>query len=215
MTYLQAVNKVLIRLREDEVSSVSETAYSKLIGEFVNDALRQVEDAWDWSALRTTLTATTQEDVFSYVLTGSGNRGKVLDVVNDTANFFMEYRAQNWFNNTYLNQNPISGKPRYYTYNGVDSNGDTQVDVYPKPDGVYDLRFNMVLRNKELTNDSDKILVPYNPVVHLAVALAARERGETGGQSVMEYLAISERALSDAIALDAQKHPEETIFYMG
>jgi len=42
MTYLDIVNKVLIRLREDEVSAVSQTAYSKLIGEFVNDALRQV-----------------------------------------------------------------------------------------------------------------------------------------------------------------------------
>ena len=59
MTYLELVNKVLIRLREDEVGSVNQTAYSKLVGEFVNDAARLVEDAWDWSALRTTLTVTT------------------------------------------------------------------------------------------------------------------------------------------------------------
>lgn len=215
MTYLQLVNKVLIRLRENEVTTVSESEYSKLIGEFVNDALRQVEDAWDWSALRTTLTATTQEDIFNYVLTGSGNRGKILDVVNDTANFFMEYKAQNWFNNTYLNQDPVSGKPRYYTFNGVDSNGDTQVDVYPKPDGVYSLRFNMVLRSSDLSEDADKVLVPTSPVIHLALALAVRERGESGAQSVAELLLTADRSLSDAIALDAAKHPEETIFYMG
>ena len=49
MTYLDAINRVLRRLREDEVSSVTSTAYSKLIGDYVNDAVRLVEDAWDWS----------------------------------------------------------------------------------------------------------------------------------------------------------------------
>jgi hypothetical protein len=58
MTYLQAVNKVLKRLRENTVNSVDETLYSRLVGEFVNDANRMVEDSWDWSALRTTVTQT-------------------------------------------------------------------------------------------------------------------------------------------------------------
>ena len=59
MTYLQAVNKVLKRLRENTVSSVDETLYSRLVGEFVNDANRMVEDAWDWSSLRETKVVTT------------------------------------------------------------------------------------------------------------------------------------------------------------
>ena len=45
MTYLQLVNSVLRRLREDEVTTVGQTSYSKLIGEFVNDAKRTVEDS--------------------------------------------------------------------------------------------------------------------------------------------------------------------------
>jgi hypothetical protein len=65
MTYLQLVNSVLRRLREDEVSSVSQNSYSKLIGEFVNDAKRSVEDAYDWTALRTTLTVTTDDTTFN------------------------------------------------------------------------------------------------------------------------------------------------------
>jgi len=48
MTYLEAVNKVLRRLREPEVGSVDETVYSKLIGEFVSDAKSLVENAWSW-----------------------------------------------------------------------------------------------------------------------------------------------------------------------
>ena len=64
-----------------------------MVGDFVNDAKRSVEDAWDWSALRTTLTITTTADVFNYVLTGSQNRIKALNVINDTANLFMQYQT--------------------------------------------------------------------------------------------------------------------------
>ena len=215
MTYLELVNKVLIRLREDEVSSVNESPYSKLVGEFVNDALRQIEDAWDWSALRSTITANTQEGIFNYILTGSGNNSKLLDVINDTSNYFVDYKTQSWFNDAYLNKDIPSDSPRYYTFNGVDDNGDTTVDVYPVPDGVYALRFNMVLRTKQLSADTDTIRIPHIPVVHLATALAVRERGESGAQSTPELMFSADRTLSDAIAMDAAKHPEETIFYVG
>ena len=213
MTYLDLVNNVLRRMREDEVSSVQSTTYSKMAGDFVNDAKKIVEAAWDWSALRTTLTITTTADIFNYVLTGSQNRIKALNVINDTDNIFMEYRPATWFDDKYLNQDPVSGSPEYYTYNGVDSSGDSQIDVYPKPDGVYTIRFNCIFRNDDLSADVDTLLIPSMPVIHLAIALLARERGETGGTSAPEYFGIADKYLSDAIALDAQKHPDETIWY--
>jgi hypothetical protein len=213
MTYLDVVNNVLRRMREEEVSSVSESTYSKMAGDFVNDAKKLVEAAWDWSALRTTLTITTSANIFNYVLVGSQNRIKALDVINDTSNFFMQYQPSSWFDDKYLNETPATGAPQYYTYNGIDSQGDSQIDVYPKPDGVYTLRFNCVLRNEDLTADTDQLLIPHMPVVHMAIALLARERGETGGTSTPEYFALADKYLSDAIALDAQKHPDETIWY--
>lgn len=213
MTYLNLVNNVLRRLRESEVTTVTENTYSKMVGDFINDAKQLVEDAWDWSALRTTLTATTTSGIFSYVLVGSQNKIKLLDVINDTSNNFMTYQTQHWFNDKYLNQDPVSGSPEYYTFNGVDSDGDTQVDLYPKPDGVYTLRFNCIQRNPNLSADTDETLIPSQPVIHMAVALLARERGETGGTSAAEYFSIADKYLSDAIALDAQKHPEEVIWY--
>ena len=212
MTYLELVNKVLVRLREDTVATVNQTAYSRLIGEFVNDAIRQVEDAWDWSALRTTLTVSTSSDIFNYVLTGSQNRVKILDVVNDTSNFFLTYKDQHWFNNTFLNTTPAKGSPFFYTFNGIDANGDTQVDLYPIPNGAYTLRFNVIQRTPEFTNDADELLVPHLPVIHMAVALATRERGESGGNMTPELFMSADRMLSDAIALDASKHPEELVF---
>jgi len=213
MTYLNIVNNVLRRMREEEVTSVSSTTYSKMVGDFVNDAKRMVEDAWDWSALRTTLTITTTEDVFNYTLTGSQNRIKALNVINDTANLFMEYKTATFFDEAYLISDPRKSAPTYYTYNGVDSDGDTQIDIYPTPDKAYTIRFNCVKRGADLSADDDVMNIPSMPVIHLAIALLARERGETGGTSAPEYFTIANQYLSDAIALDAQKHPEEVVFY--
>jgi len=64
----------------------------------------------------------------------------------------------------------------------------------------------------ELSNDSDKLKVPSNPVVQMAFAMALRERGETGGQSAAEQFAIADSILADAIAFDANKYQEDTTF---
>ncbi len=212
MTYLELVNAVLRRLRITEVGSVNETSYSAMIGDLVNDSKSMVEDAWDWSALRTTLVVTTSADVFNYALTGSQNSLKVMDVINDTSNNFMTYRPSTWMNNVFFNETPTTGSPAYYTFNGVDSNGDMLVDIYPIPTGVFSLRFNSIIREPDLSADTDRLLIPSRPVVQATVALAARERGETGGTSTAEYFAIADSFLSDAIALDANRHPEELIF---
>src|SRR6056300_1661438 len=212
MTYLQIVNKVLKRMREDTVATVEQNKYSALIGEFVNDAKGIVEDAWNWSALRTTLTVTTSSDVFNYALTGSGNRIHLLDVVNDTSNFFMKYRDAHWFNKTFLVDEPATGSPMYYSFNGIDVNGDTAVDLSPIPDAAYSLRFNCILRTPELEADTDTVAIPTLPIIHMAVALAVAERGESGGQSAAELLNIANKILNDAISLDAGKHPEELIY---
>ena len=77
---------------------------------------------------------------------------------------------------------------------------------------MYQLRFNVVLRTADFTEDTETLAVPSSPVVQVATALGARERGETGGTSAAELFALADRTLSDAIAIDAAKHPEEMIF---
>ena len=212
MTYLQVVNSVLRRLRENEVSSVSENSYSLLIGELVNDAKKTVENAWDWSALRTDITFNTSASDFTYSLTGAKDNSKVLDALNDTANTRVQYETPAQFRTFRKLGSASSGAPFYFTFNGFDSNSDTQIDVYPTPDGVYSLIFTVVLRPDSLSNDSDVLSVPSSPVVLGAAARAARERGETGGQSAAEYFNLAQVSLSDAIAFDAAKNPEELVF---
>jgi hypothetical protein len=219
MEYRDLVNKVMLRLREKPVSggilqgSENSGTYARLIGEFVNEAKSQVEAAWDWSALRNTLTLTTSADVFNYELNGTRNNFKVLDVLNDTSNFNMEYRDGEWFNQQFLTTTPQVGAPYYYNFNGVSADGDTQVDIYPIPDGVYSLRFNVTLRNLPLFNDTDELVIPSRPVILLATAMAIEERGEDGGQQSINAYAAAQSALADEIALDAARHPENTIWY--
>lgn len=211
-THKEMVNNVLVRLREREVDSVNENSYSKLISLFINDAKEFVESAWNWSVLRQTLTVVTQDGVFNYVLTDSGNNVAILDVVNLTSNTFLKYKDPHWFNNVFLNNTPVEGNPDYYVFNGVSVAGDTQVDLYPIPDGVYTIYFNVTMRSQELVADADTVRVPHLPVQALAYAMALEERGEDGGMSAVSAKALAQNFLSDAIALDANKHPEELIW---
>jgi len=212
MTYLEIVNNVLKRLRERTVSTVNENTYSELIGVLVNDAKEEVENAWNWSALRTTLTVTTVASTFNYELNGTQSNFRVLDVVNDTSNFFMDYRSSNDFNRFFLTSTSASGIPRYYSFNGTSSDGDTLVDIYPIPDAVYSLRFNVIDPQAELTTESDVLLVPSKPVQMLAYAKAIEERGEDGGASSSSAYATAQRVLNDAIAFESAKHPDEAIW---
>ena len=217
MTYLELVNAVMRRLRESEVSTVQGTgnsnSYARLIGDFVNESKAQVESAWDWSALRTTLTLTTTSGVFNYELNGTRNNFKVLDVWNDSDDIEMLYKDANWFNREFLTATPQTGTPMFYNFNGVSADGDTQVDLYPIPDAVYSLRFNVTQRNLALADDSDTTVLPTRPIILLATAMAIEERGEDGGQQSINAYGAAQSALADEIAMDAARHPEDTIWY--
>ena len=212
MTYLNLMNSVLRRLREEETTSVTSTTYVKMVGDFINDAKTLVGQAADWSALRETITITTTASDNTYSLTGGGDNIKVMSMLNDTENLFMEYQTKDWFNEQLYISSAAEGAPRYFTYNGLDASGDTQILVGPTPDGVYSIRVDTVKRQADLSANADVLLIPAQPVIHLAVALLARERGETGGTSTAEYFTIANQYLSDAIAIDAAKHPEEMVF---
>jgi len=209
MNYIQLVNSVLRRLRETEVSSVADNAYSKLIGEFINDAKRQAEDAYPWNALSETLTAVTADGIFNYILVGSGQRFRVIDVLNDTKNIVVQNATTRWMNEQFLLTSVQKGSPAYYNFNGTNSNGDTQVDLFPIPDGVYEVRFNVIKPQVALVSDADVLLVPSEPVIFNAAARAIAERGEDGGILAGEMAFIYNQSLADAIAIESSRYIEE------
>jgi len=214
MNYINLVKDVLVRLREsDDITAVTDTPYAKLIGKYINDAKRYVEDAYQWNALSETLTVTTANDLFNYVMTGSGQRFKVIDVINSEDDVFLEYMPFTKMNNLFLNQSPQKGSPMYYNFNGVDSNGDTQVDVYPIPDGVYNLYFNIYKPQAALSADADEIKVPSHPVILHAYAMAVAERGEDAGLTASEAFALANQSLADSIAIENGRYHDEYVWH--
>ena len=214
MTYLEAINKVLRRLREDEVASPDTSAYSKLIGEFINDANRLVEDSWDWSMLRTSTSVTSiNEFTNQFSVSGLTESDKILGVYNITDRVEIQLGSQQGlYNSVYIEQAP-RGRPDNYVTLGQDSNGNNQVQFYPNPDSAKVVLFNYVGRTPELTNTNDVVKAPSTPVVQLAHAMAAEERGETGGTGASKLYAMAQSSLSDAIAMDAGRFPTETVWY--
>jgi len=212
MTYLELINDVLIRLRETTVASNNETTYSTLIGKFVNDAKRQVEDAFSWNVLGQNITLTTAANTYSYSLTGAGQKFQVIDAINTTSNVGMQnisFVQMNRFQNLV----PVAtGVPEYYAFDGVDTNGDTKVSLYSRPDGVYTVIFSLTIPQATLSSDATSILVPDFLVAQNAYARALVERGEDGGLSSSEAYQLYKSMLSDYIALEGTRYPENQEF---
>ena len=209
-TYLELVNEVLVRMREPEVGSVNENALSKVIGKYINDGKRQVEDAYNWNALSYTIDIITSPAAFNYILAGSGSRFKILEVYNRTTREEMYPKTTHQMTRLYQQEDtPTTGSPRYFNFNGIDANGDTQVDLFPIPDDLYQLLFNVYLPQDALKNDTDKMIVPAEPVVAWAYARALVERGEDGGLPSSEAYALYKQVLADYIAIEASRYFEE------
>jgi len=212
MTYLELINDVLIRLREPVVTANNQTAYSTLIGKFVNDAKRQIEDAFSWNALGQTITVTTASSTASYSLTGAGQKFQVMDVINTTSNVGL-------INITFVDMNRklnftplVNSIPTEFAFDGVDASYDTKVNLYPIPDGVYTIKFALTVPQATLAADSTVVSVPDVLVAQNAYARALIERGEDGGTSSSEAFLLYKAMLSDHIALESTRYPENQEF---
>ena len=212
MTYLELVNDVLVRLREPTVSTVVLNSYSTLIGKFVNDAKRQIEDSFGWNVLGQTITVTTVASTSSYSLTGSGQKFQVLDVINTTSNVGLTNISFVDMNRK-LNFTPLANQiPTEFAFDGVDASYDTKVNLYPIPDGVYTIKFALTVPQATLTSDSTVVLVPDVLVVQNAYSRALIERGEDGGFNSSEAYQLYKSMLSDQIALEGTRYPENQEF---
>ena len=172
MTYRQVINSVLRRLREDSIGSDWSGAlidasgpsdYQVLIGDFVNEVKREVEDAWDWTALRRVETVATVLNTRSYNLPSTSQRTRTLSVQEQEQGQMLQGVPDSWIRST---QYPTdsSGVPSYFSINGV-SSGLLTAQLYPKPDGVYNINFYMLDPQDDLTNATDVLTCPEFPVI--------------------------------------------------
>jgi len=213
-TYLDLVNDVLVRMREPTVTTVSQNTVSALVGKYVNDAKRQVSDAYDWDAFNTPITVSTIANTTGpYSITGAGVRYKTMDVINTTSFYELSPLSHaNYDSFYYTTPTPTKGLPMYYSIKGVDTNGDIKVNFWPVPDAVYSIRFSLIVPEADFTTDSSTTLLAKEPIVLGAFARALVERGEDGGLSSSEAYALYKSCLSDLISLELARSPENDQF---
>ena len=206
-TYLQAVNDVLARLREDAVASVATNSYVSLVGKFINDAKRQVEDAWNWNALKQTLTVTTASGTSTYTVTGSGLRHKGAVVNNSTQFGEISNKPLQWIINQQQLSTVQNSAPSYYAWNGNDGT-DSKIELFPTPDSAYALKVNLYVPQAALSADGDVLTLLPDAIVQLAYARALVERGEDGGLSSSEAYQLGMSILADQIAIESGRYVE-------
>jgi hypothetical protein len=213
-TYLDLVNDVLVRMREPQVTTVSENTVSALVGKYINDAKRQVSDAYDWDAFNTPITVNTIANTTGpYSITGAGVRFKTMDVINTTSFYQMSPLSHaNYDSFYYTTPTPTTGLPMYYSIKGVDTNGDIKVNFWPVPDAVYSIRFSLIVPEADFSTDASTTLLAKEPIVLGAFARALVERGEDGGLSSSEAYALYKSSMSDLIALELARSPENDSF---
>lgn len=227
-TYLSAVNSVLVRLRESPVSSVGQTPYSLLIGALVNDAKREVEDAWQWSSMLDSITFTTVKGQWQYDLSNVQTDNRATPATDRTRLWIDPTISKPWLTNitpnfefnldyeptltdiaiktAIINQNVLD-IPKYWqvlpsmTYTTANQ-WNKQITLFAKPDAVYTMKMFIVNPVIDLVNDSDQFLVPTAPVVLKAYLFALYERGEELGEMLTLTTDKVEQSLADAIEYD-------------
>tara|TARA_R110001583_G_scaffold2139_1_gene15612 strand:- start:250 stop:921 length:672 start_codon:yes stop_codon:yes gene_type:complete len=221
MTYRQIINAVLRRLREDSVASdwsgdlidaTGPSDYQVLIGDFVNEVKREVEDAWDWTSLRNLVTVATVNNQTTYTITGSTQRSRMLLVQEQSVGNKLQSVPDSFVRSTQYPTGQTSGPPSFYSVNSVAS-GVLQAQLYPTPDAVYNINYYMVDPQDNLTTATQALICPEFPVIMGTWARAIAERGEDGGtlsdMAQMQY----QQALSDAIQQDVGRHSSEVVWY--
>jgi hypothetical protein len=209
MTFRGLINEILIRLREETISSdwsgaindsTTITDYQKVIGSLVNDAKRSVESYHDWLVLRETVDISTVAATKNYNLS-SGQEFKVLDVINNSTGYQLSQVTRHYLNSIMYPTDP-TGEPTYYGFNGADSSNNLKVDLSPIPIEAQTISFDIVKYQDELTTASTVIKVPDKPVVLGAWAKAIAERGEDGGTQSSIAAQEATNSINQAIMLD-------------
>lgn len=227
-TRLQLVNGVLERLRETTVSAVSDNAYSKLIGKWVNDAKREVEDKSDWTSLRSGKSVVTVVDQIQYAITGTSKRSRILrfpmprhiwtggwvDGWNDTHDSPLWRMDRGSFETLRFMGNTQASNPIYFTEAGWNASDELLIDLWPTPSAIDTLRFIVLVPQAPLSADGDLLTVPDDAVELLAYAKAVRERGEDAGESAAVAYEEARVELARQISFDMMRAIYETDWHV-
>lgn len=221
-TYLQVINRVLRKLGEEELAEATTSLaerYERLIGTFVNDVKEEVEDAYNWRALRQTVTVAFSVGDQSATITEANERSRLLRIFQAQAQGYVpmcfditdatsvqQLQEIDLAELIYRDTIDTTGNntPAYFALDN--SSGDVlDLFLYPRPNVATTVQISLVIPQDRLTDAQAQttIKVPVRPVYIGAVYHALEERGEElGAQGAFSERAYRQ-ALDDAIGRDS------------
>jgi hypothetical protein len=222
-TQLQIVNSVLTRLRESTVSSVASSDYSKLIGEFVNDAKSQMEDMWFWTVNETEIDTSILGDSSTreYDLTATTDRSFLIRAQYDQTPMAYDVTSSEnaqlcdiplkdlrEFRNTARTIDDTLAQPVLFSLKPDSDGRGWSIELQQASSSARTWRTYWYVPQADLavdgTADSTEILLPARPIRMLALYAAQYERGEAqpGGKEEQD----AHTAVAAAMELDMQTH---------
>lgn len=222
-TYLQLVNEVLTRLREDPVSSVDDNSYSALVGLWVNDAKRLVEDGWNWQALLTSPSVSILASTQTYAITTLNERARLVFKATPESNtpmaydttsgdkFQLIYKPYSWIydQRSLLNTPQTQAKPIIFGLRKTPTDG-MLVELFETPTATRTWTIYFTDPQDDLSDNADILLTPYAPIVQIALDYALNERGEEIGEPGTTVQQRAQMHIANAIALDSLEQDDKT-----
>ena len=204
MTYLDLVNQVLVRLRDDKIGAFIDDAYVETIKTLVNDAKFFVENAWEWNINRQVDKVVANKNTVS--LPNSDRTGYHIYNVRDKNGRRLRIIPKGYA----LDKAKASPTefPWGYYHAGRTQN-EQSLGIFPPPENNPVLDIEAHYPSPPLVAEGDVLYIPALPVILYATSFAVRERGETGGTSAQEWTAFAQQALKDAISRDTTWNPDE------
>ncbi len=136
-----------------------------------------------------------------YTLSSFGERYRISTVWNETKRRRLRAASQEFIRRLLNTVTDPNSSPEYYRILDVDgSTGDPRIEFWPTPNATETINVYATVEQADLLAATDRLDIPFWPVVLKAYALAIAERGEHGGTTFQEAEAAAMEALTDAIA---------------
>lgn len=213
-TYVQITNRVLRRLREDEVSNYDDTEYSTLVGDLINETIADMQDAIEWRALRDEHTVTLDGSTRVYTLSSATSENSrdtndqtiIRRVWDDTNDWELRKRAYDSISLAKLDA-PDPDSTSWWREKGADNDGNLKVEFYP--DVAATVKVLTYNPHAEIAASATVVRLPPRIVFLGAYARAVNERGEDGGTQATAAWQLYQDALGAAVARELERMTED------
>jgi hypothetical protein len=223
-TQLTIVNKVLQKLREEQVSAVGNTDYAKLIAMFVNEAKEDLEDMWFWTVNEVEIdTSILADGTREYDLTSTTDRSFLVryiddrqpmayDITSGEQGYLMDIplKTLRHWRNSFAGTIPTVAKPTEFAIKPDSDGRGYSIELKQGADNARTWRTYWYAPQAELATDGTDgdttILLPERPIYLKALFYAYNERGEEMGEPGNIAEVRANNAAASAMEIDMQVH---------